>query len=126
DHARMTLWIFLAAISGTFAFASLTESRSYLIVGFVSAGLVCLVGFGMRVVRMPWPLTMAVQVVVLFWWTVLTYANDSLAFIVFPTRATLSELNAIIVDTFDHAQQFAPPVPESPSLHALLAVSVGV
>src|SRR5699024_8724456 len=72
DHTRMTLWIFLAAISGTFAFASLTESRSYIIVGFVSAGLVCLVGFGMRVVRMPWPLTMAVQVVVLFWWTVLT------------------------------------------------------
>ncbi|MDN5856712.1 MAG: DUF3488 domain-containing protein, partial [Actinomycetia bacterium] len=126
DHARITLWIWLAALGGAFAFAPLTESRSYVVVGFVSAGLVCMVGLGMRVVRMPWPLILAVQIVVLFWWSVLTYANDSLAFILFPTRDTLSELNAIVTNTFDHAQQFAPPVPESPSLHALLVIGIGI
>lgn len=126
DHARITMWIWLAALGGSFAFAPLTESRSYIVVGFVSAGLVCLVGLGLRTARVPWPLILCAQIIILFWWSILTYANDFLAFGLFPTRDTFSALNTIVTNTFDHAQQYAPPVPDNPSLHALLAIGVGI
>ena len=126
DHARITLWIWLAALGGAFALAPLTESRAYVIVGFVSAGLVCLLGLGLRTLRVPWPLIVVAQLAVLFWWSALTYAGDSLAFVVLPTGDTFSELNAIATRALEHTQQYAAPVPDDPSLHALLAVVVGV
>ena len=126
DHARVALWSWLAALGGGFALAPLTESRAYVVVGIVSTGLVCLIGLGLRVLRMPWPLILLAQLGVLFWWTVLTYANETLTFGVVPTGNTFSELDAIVTRTLDHAQQYAAPVPDHASLHALLVIAVGL
>ncbi|UYM05364.1 transglutaminase family protein [Solicola gregarius] len=126
DQARMALWIWLAALGGSFALAPLTESRAYVIVGFVSAGLVVLVGLGLRTVRTPWPLILLAELVALFWWAMLTYASDTTAFGLVPTGDTFREFDAILTDALDHAQQYAAPVPQDASLHALLAITVGL
>ena len=122
----MALWIWLAALGGSFALAPLTESRAYIIVGVISAGLVTLIGFGLRMLRMPWPVTLLAEVVALFWWAMLTYASETTAFAIVPTPDTFHEFDRILTVALDHAQQYAAPVPDNPSLHALLAISVGL
>lgn len=126
DQGRMALWIWLATLGGAFALAPLTESRAYIIVGFVSAGLVCLTGFGLRTLRAPWPATLLVQLLVLFWWATLTYAGDTTSFGVFPSAETIRALDDIVADAMQHSDHYAAPVPDNANLHALLAVSVGL
>ena len=114
DQARMALWIWLAALGSSFALAPLTESRSYILVGFVSAGLVTLVGFGLRTLRTPWPLTLLAEVAALFWWAMLTYASETTTFGLIPTGDTFRAFDTILTDALNHAQEYAAPVPADP------------
>ncbi|MGH3360444.1 MAG: DUF3488 domain-containing protein, partial [Nocardioidaceae bacterium] len=126
DQARMALWIWLAALGGAFALAPLTESRAYIIVGLVSAGLVCLIGFGLRTLRTPWPVTLLVQLLVLFWWASLVYAGDTATGGLIPNADTARALEHVLTAAMDHSGHYAAPVPHNPDLHAVLAVSVGL
>lgn len=126
DEARISLWIWLAALGGSFALAPLTESRAYLMVGLFSAGIVCAVGFGLRSLRTPWPLIVVAQLVVLFWWATLTYASETTMLGVLPGLDTPGAFDSLLTRTMQHADQFAPPVPENAALHAVLSISVGL
>lgn len=126
DRVRTTLWTWLATLGCAFALAPLTESRAYVIVGVVSAGLVCLTGFGLRTLRAPWPIVLAVQLLVLFWWAALTYAGDTTIIGLIPDADTIRAFDGIVADAMQHSGHYAAPVPHNPDLHALLSVTVGL
>ena len=120
------LWVWLLAVATGAAFSPLVVGSSFLLEGALGAAAVVLVGVVLRAAEARRPVVVAAQSAVTLGWLTAAYGAGTGIAGVIPTPDTLERARALAEATYQHAQRYAAPVPDTAALSATLATLVVV
>lgn len=123
---QLTAWAWLAAVLGCAALAPLVADNRYLVVGGLAGLLVAAVAALCRVGRLPAPLMLPLQLVVLWGWLTIVYAGSEAWAGVLPTGASNAYLVDLVRSALETARTSVPPAPVDTAVVACLATIVAL
>jgi transglutaminase-like putative cysteine protease len=125
DRYRMAFLSWLATVLMSFAFFPALSEKGFVFAGAFFSALVVLVGVGLRAIRTPSLLVLALQLVALVELLLIFY-GESMKFVVIPTGATFDALNTELSTAMDVAQKYAAPAPPSPGLTLMVVFFIAL
>ena len=125
DRYRMAFLAWLSTVLMSFAFFPALSEKGFVFAGAFFSFLVVLVGVGLRAVRAPSLLVLALQLVALVELLLIFY-GESMKYLVFPTGATFDALNTELSEAMDVAQKYAAPAPPSPGLTLMVVFYIAL
>jgi transglutaminase-like putative cysteine protease len=125
DRYRMAFLAWLATVLMSFAFFPALSEKGFVFAGAFFSALVVLVGVGLRAIRTPSLLVLALQLVALVELLLIFY-GESMKYLVFPTGATFDALNTELSEAMDVAQKYAAPAPPSPGLTLMVVFYIAL
>ncbi len=125
EHIKMAVLGWLATVATALCFLPTITNQSYLPAAALICALLVAIGVGMRTVRTPALIVLAVQLLALTEILIVAFGNK-LRFGVVPTAETLRILNDRIASGMDIAQRYAAPAPRSTGLTLLVIFAIGV
>jgi transglutaminase-like putative cysteine protease len=125
DRYRMAFLGWLATVLMSFAFLPALSEKGFVFAGAFFSALVVLVGIGLRALRMPALLVLAVQLLALVELMLIFY-GEAMKFVVFPTGETFDLLQTELSSAMDIAQKYAAPAPPSPGLTLMVVFYISV
>ncbi len=125
ERHRLALLGWAATVLTAFAFLPALTEKGFIFSAAFVAGLVVLVGVGLRAARAPALVILPVQLVALA--EILLIGNgEKLKYGLIPTSQTIDRLDASIRSAMDIAEKYAAPAPPSPGLTLMVVFFVGL
>lgn len=123
---RLTAWAWLAALLAGAALAPLVADKQYLVVGALAGALVAATGVGCRLARLPTPVTVLLQLLVLLEWLTIGYAGSDAWLGVIPSGASTATLADLVRSALETARTSVPPAPVDTAVVACMATIVAL
>jgi len=122
---RLAMWGWLATIAACLALAPLVADSDFLVSGAVGGAAVAVVGAAGRLLHVPVPLVLVLQLFSLLEWVTFAYAAPQAWGMVIPTRESMTALVDLVQAALATSQEYAPPSPADRAVDAALAMVVG-